>query len=95
MAIETIAIIAGVVLILPWTLKHTGDWNKVKKWYNYVLSGVLIGFISTALGLYSTTSGSFLAGTATLYLASLLAETIALALGIIGIVGICKGLLSK
>lgn len=95
MVVGTLAIIAGVVLALPWTFKHTGDWNKVKNWYNYLLAGVLIGFISTALGMYSVTSGRFLAETGILYLLSLIIETAALGLGTVGVIGICIKLLSK
>jgi len=95
MAIETIALVAGIVLILPWTFKHIGDWNKVKKWYSYLLGGGLIGLISTVLGLYAESTGIFLVGVSGYYLVQLLTQTIALVLVIVGLIGMSKNLIWK
>lgn len=84
-----VSVILGLIWTLPWCLKQAELWNLLKRWYNYLLAGGLLAFPSILI--YSSISqlGSW---TVYIYLAI---KTIALLLGTIGILGMCKKLLLK
>ena len=86
-----LSIVAAVILVLPWNQKYTGTWNKIKKWYNYLLAALLISLIRFVL-VYAPLTGNTL-----IYVGYIQTgiEVIAIILGTVGILGICKELLLK
>jgi len=83
----------GFVLILPWTFKNAGNWNKVRKWYNFLIAGVFIGIGSFGFRIYGYATNNLLIGPIGYYTLQLLFETIACFLGAIGLIGMCKELI--
>jgi len=85
----------GFVLILPWTFKNAGNWDKVKKWYNFLIAGVLIGIGSFGFRIYGYSTSDLIAGQFVFYSLQLIFQTIACALGGIGLIGMSRDLLFK
>jgi hypothetical protein len=85
----------GYVLILPWTLKFAGNWDKVKKWYNFLIAGVLIGFGAFGFRIYGYATENLMVGQPIFLALQLIFQTIACALGGIGLIGMAKELVFK
>lgn len=91
MASEIIAILfAGTVLILPWSLKQAGLFDKVKYWYKVLVSGLLVGLLAVA---FEASNTAILLGQDIANQISLGAETITLILVVVSVLGIIKNLL--
>ena len=84
-----ITMVAALTWTLPWCLKQAGLWDALKKWYKYLLAGILL--IYPASFIYAMISNL---GFWTNYIFAVM-ESIALILGTIGILGMCKKLLLK
>jgi len=83
----------GTVLVLPWSLKTSNIWSKrIRKWYSYLLAGLVVGMVALGLRIYISGSIESLVGTAAIYpyysYLELLFETIAAILGAVGFLGI-------
>jgi len=88
------AIIAGAILVLPWTFKIAGLWEKVKRWYSYVLAGLMFGLIGATLSLFANTSYlSIFKDSVIFWTIEFLAELVAVVLLIVGALGVSKQLL--
>jgi hypothetical protein len=94
MVVETTAaIIVGTILLLPWTLKMAGLWEKVKRWYNYLVMGLLFGLIAGTLSLFATTSFlSIFKESEIFWMVEFLAEVVGVILLVVGALGISKQL---
>jgi len=92
-AYSLIWLVLAVVVVLPWNQKHTGTWNKIKKWYNFTLAGVLLALMPMTLRYYSLAADPEIM----LYFSyfNWAVESVALVLGGVGILGMCKNLLLK
>jgi len=94
MAVEYVLWLAAViVLALPWNQKYTGTWNKIKKWYNYLLAALVLGLIPMVLPASPLLNAYGLMAYAGYFCD--LVEAISLILGVVGVVGIAKELLLK
>ena len=83
-------IFMALILIwtLPWTLKQAKLWNDLKKWYNFLLAGGLLALIPLVA---ATATGSIEICNSIYYFI----EVVAMLLGIVGVLGMCKNLLFK
>jgi hypothetical protein len=80
------------VLALPWSLKQAGLLDKTKQWYKILLSGILIGLLAAV---FSISSSAALISAETASHVVLAAETTALILATIGVLGVIKNLVTN
>ena len=90
MALETMALFIGTILVLPWSLKQAGIFDKVKQWYKVLIAGLAISMISLTFGMSGLTT---LLGQDLIMWISLATETVSLILVVISLLGIAKNLL--
>ena len=85
----------GYVLILPWTFKIAGNWDKVKKWYDFLIAGILIGFGAFGFRVFSYATGNLITGQLIFFALELIFQTVACVLSAIGLIGMAKELVFK
>lgn len=76
----------GAILVLPWTLRQAGIFDRVRKGYYLLLAGLFIGLIATMMLVYENGAVTrFLPQAGSLVLIRLIVETVA---GIISTIGL-------
>jgi hypothetical protein len=91
---EVLLLITSILFVgaLPWIAKNSDNWNKIKKWYPLLLSGLLVGIGAVGLRVFALAETPLISKIYFYIYFELIFEFVGSVLGAISLFGMVKEL---